>query len=577
MKKYKRVITKILFLSMLTRPIFVFVYGISFYELYTLARFGRFNNNIAILSVCMVFFLAWLIVFIIRAKRNPVSVPKQIIDRYEFNYSGINILQEELQVGFIQVSFQDIKSFGVDRKYGFIKLKNKDILVLNMLNKTPEEINMIKKALNDSITNKAIYKFKVIYKVIWIYVAIILIVFITLFYGAKIYHSAINYNGKLSWIIQDLKDERNVEFKNNDIYKDGIEGIFTDINEKIHMPERLYVSDGFKLYFDSDGIITYFDTFLYGKNDKGELESYLISYDSNKSKKITVSLNRNVNADYNEDKLLKPLIDTMKVIPLKNTVSKWRSNKYGILYYGKRSFGYNTEGIIYINSKGERKSPNIVSSEIVGNTVSVYVPGKEDIDIPVRYILVDNFNKLNKTEQLKPLEPDNDERFYGINKKTEEFYLSDKVGYRLGVTDAELGSRFYALYGTKDAGATWKVINGDPFSGWSGGAAGITFLNDKLGFLALSHSGGSYADLYRTDDGGLSYKKVELPEVKIKLDEEKTYNPFDFPGMPYKEDGILKVLVGQGSDGDYNKVSNALYESKDEGKTWKYVKEVARD
>ncbi|MBY0756426.1 hypothetical protein K5V21_13305 [Clostridium sardiniense] len=569
MKKYKRVITKRLFLSMLTCPIFIFVYGISFYELNTLARFGRFNNNIAILSVCMIFFLAWLILFIIRAKRNPVSVPKQIIDRYELNYNGINVLQEELQSGFIQVNFQDVKSFSINKKYGFIKLKNKDILVLNMLNKTPEEIVMLKEALNESV------RIKPVYRVIWTYLAIILIIFITLFYGAKIYRSGIKYNGKLSWIIQDLKDKKTVEFNHNDIYKDGIEGIFTDINEKFHMPEKLYVSDEFRLYFDSDGIITYIDTFIYGKNDKGELKSYLISYDKSSSNKITVYLNRKVYADYNEDKLLKPLIDTMKIIPLKQTVSKWNEKQYGILYLGKRSWGYNTDGIVYIDPEGNQKSPDVVSSEIIENTVSVFVPGKETRYTPVRYNLVEN---LNEVKEAKSLQSDDDKNFsIPINKDTQEFYLSDKVGYRLVEAGAALGSRFYALYGTRDAGATWKVINGDPFSGWSGGAAGITFLNDKLGFLALSHSGGSNADLYRTDDGGLSYKKVELPEVKIKLDKEKTYNPFDFPGMPYKEDGILKILVGQGSDGDYNKVSNALYESKDEGKTWKYVKEVPRD
>lgn len=570
MKKYKRIITKRVFLSMLTCPIFIFVYGISFYELHTLARFGRFNNNIIILIICMVFFLAWFVFFIIRITKKPVSVPQQVIDRYEFNYSGIRIFQEgELQESNLQVDFQDLKSFRINRKYGFIKLKNKDILVLNMLNKAPEEINMIKKALNDSIRNKAIYK------VIWTYVAIILIIFITLFYGVKIYRSGINYNGKLSWIIKDLKDKKTVEFNHNDIYKDGIDGIFTDVNEKFHMPEKLYVSGELKLYFDSDGIITYFDTLLYGKNDKGELKSYLISYDRSSSNKITVYLNRNVYADYNEDKLLKPLIDTMKVIPLKETVSKWNEKQYGILYYGKRSWGYNTDGIVYIDPEGNEKLPAVVSAEIVGNTVSVFVPGKETRYTPVRYNLVEN---LNEVKEAKSLESEDDRNFAApINKETQEFYLSDKVGYRLVEAGAALGSRFYALYGTRDGGATWKVINGDPFSGWSGGAAGITFLNDKLGFLALSHSGGSYADLYRTDDGGLSYKKIELPEVKVKLDDEKTYNPFDFPEMPYKEDGTLKVLVEQGSDGDYNGVSKALYESKDEGKTWKYVKEVPRD
>ncbi|EEM38701.1 hypothetical protein bthur0004_53640 [Bacillus thuringiensis serovar sotto str. T04001] len=34
------------------------------------------------------------------------------------------------------------------------------------------------------------------------------------------------------------------------------------------------------------------------------------------------------------------------------------------------------------------------------------------------------------------------------------------------------------------------------------------------------------------------------------------------------------MLVGQGADGDYNGNSSILYQSKDQGETWEYVKEV---
>ncbi len=36
------------------------------------------------------------------------------------------------------------------------------------------------------------------------------------------------------------------------------------------------------------------------------------------------------------------------------------------------------------------------------------------------------------------------------------------------------------------------------------------------------------------------------------------------------------MLVGQGTDGDYNGNSKALYQSKDKGKTWEYVEEVKK-
>lgn len=482
-----------LFLSMLTHPIFILVYWILFYELYTLCQFGRIHKNIYILSGCMVFFFIWLIILIIRIIKRPAAEPEQIVDGHKH------------------------------------------------------------------------------YKVIWTYAAIIMIVLITSFYGVKIYHSAINYNGKLSWFLKDLKDKKTVKLEHDNIYKNGIQGIFTDISKKIKMPEKLYVSTSFSLNFDSDGTITSFDTFLYGKNDKGKLESYLISYNRNKSDNITVYLHGYANADYNNDKLIKPLISAMKVIPLKTTVSSWNEKQYAVLYYGKRSWGYNTNGIVYINSKGNTEPAANAYSEIIGYTVSVFVPGKENVVTPARYILVDDIynikpDSLNSAKNKKVSEKSND---------TDKFYLSKKVGYSLEVTGAAAGSRSYSLNTTSDGGTTWKVINEDPFNGMLGTAAGITFINDKLGFLCLSHNGGGNGELYRTEDGGLSYKKVDFPEVKVALNGGKTYNPFDLPGMPYEKDGSLNVLVGQGSDGDYNGGCKALYKSEDKGKTWKYVEETA--
>ena len=70
---------------------------------------------------------------------------------------------------------------------------------------------------------------------------------------------------------------------------------------------------------------------------------------------------------------------------------------------------------------------------------------------------------------------------------------------------------------------------------------------------------------------------VSFPEVKITLSSGETYNPFDLPGMPYEENGSLNVLVGQGTDGDYNGGCKALYQSNDNGSTWKYVKEETKD
>jgi hypothetical protein len=260
----------------------------------------------------------------------------------------------------------------------------------------------------------------------------------------------------------------------------------------------------------------------------------------------------------------------MKVIHLKETVSKWPNEKYGILYSGKRSFGYNTTGIVYIDSKGNVTPAANDYSEIIGYTVSVYVPGKENKITPVRYNLIDG---LNNSKGVEPVQSSgNSSNQYKNN--IDEFYLTKQVGFRLEVTGAALGSRAYSLTGTVDSGQTWKTINTDPFSGMLGSASGITFFNDKLGFLCISYSGGIKGQLFRTEDGGKSYKKVNFPEVKVALNSGAEYNPFDLPEMPFEKDETLNVLVGQGADGDYKGGCKALYQSTDKGITWKYVNEV---
>lgn len=497
MKKYKQVTKKGLILSIITCSIFILVYWISFYELYKLCMFGRVNNNITILFGCMLFFLAWCIILIIRIVKKPVAAAQDSVNSYKL-YSRC--------------------------------------------------------------------------KIIWICIVTIILLLITCFYGFKIYHNTINYNGKLSWFLRDLKSKRTVKFKDNNIYKNGIEGIFKDINKKVDMSKKLYVASSFSLKFNSYGTITSFDTYLYGKNTKGKLESYLITYDSNKSENITIYLNGYVKSDYNDDKLLEPLIKTMKVIPLKKTVTNWHEKQFGILYYGKRSFGYNTNGVVYIDSKGNTNSAGNAYSEVVGYTVSVYVPGKENKYIPVRYNLTDALGNIKTSDTSKENKKVSDQS----DSKQDKFYLSKLVGYRLEITAAAAGSRSYSLEGTTDGGATWNAINKDPFSGMTGVSSGITFINNKLGFICLSHNGGRNGELYRTEDGGVSYTKVNFPEIKVTLSSGKMYNPFDLPGMPYEKDGILKVLVGQGSDGDYNGGSKGLYQSKDNGITWQYVKELGK-
>jgi photosystem II stability/assembly factor-like uncharacterized protein len=179
----------------------------------------------------------------------------------------------------------------------------------------------------------------------------------------------------------------------------------------------------------------------------------------------------------------------------------------------------------------------------------------------------------SKSDNLSKKDSSKEEQ-QALTNNNEQFYLSKEVGYKLNIIDKALGSTFYSLSKTIDEGKTWQVINEDPFNGVVGSASGINFIDEKLGFLGSLNPSGTDGKIYRTDDGGESFKAVNYTVYEVKLDGGNYIRPFDSPGMPYEKDGVFNMLVGQGSDGDYNGNSNALYQSKDKGKTWEYIKEV---
>ena len=74
---------------------------------------------------------------------------------------------------------------------------------------------------------------------------------------------------------------------------------------------------------------------------------------------------------------------------------------------------------------------------------------------------------------------------------------------------------------------------------------GIIFFDEQLGFIGLSKNGGSEGLIYRTEDGGVTFEKIEIPKVEVTVNEDLIYNPFDLPDMPYLENETLHMTVGQ--------------------------------
>lgn len=271
-----------------------------------------------------------------------------------------------------------------------------------------------------------------------------------------------------------------------------------------------------------------------------------------------------------EEMRLNPLIDAMNIIPIKETISEWESETFDVYYIGERDWGYNKEGIIYYNSEEVLGQPENAYKKIQGYTTSVHLAHDPTVT-PKRFVYTEEEILLGAEGSAS--DPDNLPPAEVPIQVAEEFDLNDELGYQLVVLDAALGSRFYGLTKRTEVGGEYELLNNDPFNGSSGGAAGLTFITEDLGFSALSHSGGIYADLYRTIDGGKSFEKIEIPEVEVPLNNSEGYNPFDFLEMPYKEGDHLVMYVSQGADGDYKQGISAIFHSYDDGLTWEFIRE----
>lgn len=207
-----------------------------------------------------------------------------------------------------------------------------------------------------------------------------------------------------------------------------------------------------------------------------------------------------------------------------------------------------------------------------------YIIRRENILYVQTYDENDTFEIVEKnngeSETEDPVESSDFMKNYSGDYEKEIKLEGESIRYRMVVVDAALGKRLYGLIKSEDDGKTWKEVSLDPFDSQMGMSIDFTFLNENTGFATLAHNGGDSATLYVTEDGGKNYDLVSIEEKLFALPDGTMYAPYDYPQMPYESDGILYLLCGQGSDGDYdggNQEAMAKYQSTDQGHTFTFV------
>ena len=424
-------------------------------------------------------------------------------------------------------------------------------------------------------------------KELHIEVAVVLIA--TFFIGGGIVYSAMPYHGALSWKIDEWRHRKEISLEHTNIFESGVEGILSDLNKELKMPEQLYIANEFRVTFDENGKIQSIYTFLYGKNEKGKEKTYLIDYDAKHGDSMTVWTDGYTNGNYESEMCLTPMLEILKKADWIQQVQTWSESftepqTYEILYYGRRGF-LSDEGLKYIPGDadgdgvetGNRPMAQIKNGgEIIGFEVSLHIPEDESVT-PVRYIMEPEYISLeelkqeNTEQQIE--EARNTERWTeDINGGMMYFFLDDQNGWRLVIADAAAGSRYYRMEKTTDGGRTWSRINDDPFLGEMGVAEGMLFFDENIGIIGLTGASQSASGLYLTRDGGATFEEIAFPMNAVtelpKLAEEcgLTIDDYDYCYMPEQEGDALTVIVTT----EAGEKDGIEFQSKDNGLTCEY-------
>lgn len=336
----------------------------------------------------------------------------------------------------------------------------------------------------------------------------------TLLFGGLIIYSAIPYHGALSWKIDEWLHKKETILEHDNLFEDGVEGVLTDLEAELDLPEELYIANKFQVTFDENGVIQSIYAFIYGKEDNEEKKTYLIDYNADLSHSMTVWIDGNVNGQYEQDMQLFPMIAIL------------------------------------------------TSSDAI---------------TPIRYIMEPEYisqKQLDEERQVQQAEAAQNAERWTVDQAdgTMYFFLDEEIGWRLVVTDAVAGSRYYEMEKTEDSGITWEHININPFEGVIGVTEGLVFFDENFGFAGLTGASQSYSQMYVTRNGGVTFEKIQLPMDMIEelpeLASESgfTIEDYDYLNMPEMSDSVLTIMITT----DVTESEGIIFQSKDDGVTWEY-------
>lgn len=369
-KVYSRFILRDLIFGGNTGMVLLPLYLLWWYIIYTITKVGQLKTNIPFFLGISILLVGMLVrVFIVYRKRMKDDWLFEGGSQFEIEGTQLVVTSSR---GSHALSLETLEKLIENKGWYFLYFQDKTLIPISKeALRSPGEL-IGNKHIRHDFWN-------------WMAILFLAITIIGLYFTGK---NAVNFNGALAWKLNELKTDTRIKLKNDNFYEVRLEGIMDSIKAEMELEPNL-MTDDVKIDFAKNGTMKEVYIFIYGFDENLKLQSsYTIFTDKQSVNRLRVhkqDWQGQGTAIYDADNDLAIVINMLNHIPVKKEVQEWSGDHFAVLYKGIRSWGIIHEGIHYLDETGS-ELPSTADPENSGPTVSLYIPGKEDLITPKRYI-----------------------------------------------------------------------------------------------------------------------------------------------------------------------------------------------
>jgi hypothetical protein len=369
-KLYGRLVLRNLIFESKSSWIILLLYAILWRILYIITRIGQLKTNIPILfGISFLLLLRFIYIFIVYRQHVKKDYIFQAGSQIEITETKLVIVSSNSADRHVFPLGNDIR-IKENKKWYFLYFQDKTFIPIS------------KKQI---IGNFAVLK--PVHPIGWKW-TVSLFSLMTIVGAYSVGLNAVNFNGALAWKLNELKTDTHIKLENDNFYSTKLDGIIDSVRAKMELEPYLMTND-LEIKIEKDGTITDINMYISGFDQNRKLQSgYLIYFDKTKGNNVQIhkqDWHGEGPTVYDPNNDLSMVIKMMRWIPAKDEVKRWNEETNAVMYKGIRRWN-SLEGIRFIDENGKTYIPSNADFVNTGPTISLYIPGKEDLITPQRYV-----------------------------------------------------------------------------------------------------------------------------------------------------------------------------------------------